>query len=303
MRWTLPLLAIAALAAPAMAQRAADPLGAAIETSDVDAFFAIYDAAGGTPTAADLQAYVARTSPGVQGFIPDRIVSAERLAGVIARKPQIYADARACARRLGHVRERVRAAFLALEALYPAATFPQTYVLIGADNSGGTANDDALMIGLEVMCRADAPDSAPLDDRLTHIIAHEMLHSLQKGFAGETVLALSLSEGVAEFLAEMMSGRVSNIHLEAWTRGHEPEIEARFAQAMNGTDHSQWLYNGVGTPESPGDLGYWVGYRIARAWYDRQPDKRRAIADMLTATDAPAFLAASGWAPAAPARP
>jgi hypothetical protein len=29
--------------------------------------------------------------------------------------------------------------------------------------------------------------------------------------------------------------------------------------------HPQWLNNGPGMPEKPGDLGYWVGYRIV-AW-------------------------------------
>jgi uncharacterized protein YjaZ len=148
------------------------------------------------------------------------------------------------------------------------------------------------------MCRAGAPDQSPLDVRLTHMVAHEMVHSLQAGFAGETLLASSLNEGVAEFVCELISGRVSNIHLEAWTAGREAEIEQRFARDMNATDRSQWLYNGVGTPETPGDLGYWVGYRIARAYYERAPEKRRAIAEMLRAVDARAFLRDSGWRPA-----
>jgi len=194
------------------------------------------------------------------------------------------------------VQQRVRAAFLALKSLYPPATFPRTYVLIGADNSGGTANDDALMIGLEVMCRSDAPDPAPLDVRLTHLITHEAVHSMQVPFSGETVLAQSLTEGTAEFLAELASGRIANAHLGLWTGGHEASIKARFLHDMHGTDLSSWLYNGVGTPDAPGDLGYWVGYLIVRAYYDSQPDKRAAIARILTGGDPDAFLADSGWA-------
>lgn len=295
----LAVLAFGASTTSAMAQRAADPLDATIETSDVEAFFRIYDAAGGRPSAAGLSAYVARQSPGVQGFIADRIVSADNLAAVIAAQPQVYADARACAERLGDVRQRVRAAFLALEALYPEADYPKTYLLIGAANSGGTANSEALMIGLEVVCRAGAPDDAALNVRLTHLIAHEMIHSMQRGFSGETVLSQSLTEGAAEFLAELISGRISNIHLNQWTQGREAEIERRFASDMESRDFSNWLYNGVGTQQAPGDLGYWVAYRIVRAYYESQPDKRRAIREILAATDAPAFLAASGWRPGA----
>ena len=294
------LIAVAMLTAAtttAHAQRAADPLDARIEIADVDAFFRIYDAANGRPDAAALQPYIANGSAGVRGFIPNRIVSAQNLAARIAQRPQIYSDARACAQNLGDVRARVRSAFLALEALYPEATYPQTYILIGADNSGGTANSEALMIGLEVMCRTGSQDANPLDIRLTHIIAHEMVHSLQSGFAGETVLSQSLNEGAAEFIAEMMTGRISNGHLIEWTAGREAEIEQRFAAAMDSGDLSQWLYNGVGTREAPGDLGYWVGYRIARAFYERAADKRQAIRDIIQGTDARAFLAASGWRP------
>ncbi|PZO52302.1 MAG: lytic murein transglycosylase [Alphaproteobacteria bacterium] len=287
----------AATTTAAHAQRAADPLDARIETAHVDAFFRIYDVASGRPDAAALQPYIDNGSAGVRGFIPNRIVSAENLAARVAQRPQIYSDARTCAQNLGDVRARVRAAFLALEALYPEATYPQTYILIGANNSGGTANSEALMIGLEVMCRSGSPDTSALDIRLTHIIAHEMVHSLQSSFAGETVLSQSLNEGAAEFIAELMTGRISNNHLIEWTAGREAEIEQRFAADMDNRDLSTWLYNGVGTPEAPGDLGYWVGYRIVRDYYERAPDKRQAIGDILRGTDARAFLAASGWRP------
>lgn len=284
--------------AGALARPAADPLDAAIVTTDLDAFFRIYDAAGGKPTATDLAPYIANGSPGVAGFIPNRIRSADHLARTIAARPQVYAAARTCAGEIGSVQPRVRAAFLAMKQLHPAAAFKPTYILIGANNSGGTANDDGLMIGLEVVCRPGGPDPAPLGVRLGHLIAHEMVHSLQKGFEGESLLAYALNEGVAEFVSGLASGQPLNGHLDAWTAGKEAAIEQRFAADMHGTDYSAWLYNGVGTPESPGDLGYWVGARIAAAFYARQPDKRRAIAELLAATDARALLAASGWSPA-----
>ncbi len=36
--------------------------------------------------------------------------------------------------------------------------------------------------------------------------------------------------------------------------------------AMHKTDLKDWIYNGTGTPEAPGDLGYWFGYLIATAY-------------------------------------
>ena len=45
----------------------------------------------------------------------------------------------------------------------------------------------------------------------------------------------------------------------------------------------------------PGDLGYWIGYRVAKSYYDRAPDKTAAIKAIIEMRDPAAFLAASGW--------
>jgi uncharacterized protein YjaZ len=64
---------------------------------------------------------------------------------------------------------------------------------------------------------------------------------------------------------------------------------------MHGTDLSRWLDNA--TADTPGDLGYWVGYRIVKAYYRNAPDKRRATGEILRMADPKAFFADSGWQP------
>jgi uncharacterized protein YjaZ len=61
------------------------------------------------------------------------------------------------------------------------------------------------------------------------------------------------------------------------------------------TDLSKWLYNG--TMDKPGDLGYWIGYRIVKSYYQHAADKRRALREILEMTNPKAFLATSGWYP------
>jgi uncharacterized protein YjaZ len=66
---------------------------------------------------------------------------------------------------------------------------------------------------------------------------------------------------------------------------------------MNERETAGWLYGGQ--PEGrPADLGYFFGYRIARAYYERAEDKTRALREILTATDFPRLLEVSGYAPA-----
>jgi hypothetical protein len=76
---------------------------------------------------------------------------------------------------------------------------------------------------------------------------------------------------------------------------HETEIEIAFAPDEGKTDLSKWLYNGK--IDKAGDLGYWVGYRIVKSYYQHAADKRQAIRDIFEMSDPKAFLARSGWHP------
>jgi hypothetical protein len=98
-----------------------------------------------------------------------------------------------------------------------------------------------------------------------------------------------------DFVEEMISGGVANVAVFASAEGREMEIETRFAADLDNTDLSDWVDNT--TPENVGQLGYWVGYRIARSYYHHAPDKRAAIREMIEMTDPHAFLARSGWYP------
>lgn len=76
----------------------------------------------------------------------------------------------------------------------------------------------------------------------------------------------------------------------------EATLWAEFRAEMNGTDTSRWLYNqGSATASRPGDLGYFIGYRIARAYYLKATDKRAALREIIEVSDATAFLTASGY--------
>src|SRR5436190_295384 len=120
------LVILAALAAFASTAATAAGKGEPdIRTSDVDLFYRVYEAAGGHPTAEILQRdYLDAGSPGVREFIPERILSAERLAKRIGEKPEVYDRARSCATALPEVRQRLKPAFRKLAQIYPQAKFP-----------------------------------------------------------------------------------------------------------------------------------------------------------------------------------
>ena len=65
---------------------------------------------------------------------------------------------------------------------------------------------------------------------------------------------------------------------------------------MDSTNLNAWMYQGDRVPPGrPADLGYWMGYKISKAYYTNATDKKAAVKDILLFTDAKAFLASSGY--------
>lgn len=278
------------------------PPRVAIVTSDVDRFFALADDPALAAQPDQLAArYLADPSPGLVEFMALRRITPEKLAAALRDKPQIFADARGCAAKLPNVRARLVAATDRLAQIYPAANFPPITVAIGRATTAGTANAKGLYIGLEALCAAKFIE-ADDEDRFVHVIAHEYVHAQQPlaqiEDREETVLRAALVEGAAEFIAEQMSGSVGYPLLHIWAKGREKELETAFlAEKDAKAIGSRWLYNQRGTDGWPGDLGYWVGYRVAKSYYDRAPDKAAAIKAIIQMRDPAAFLAESGWTP------
>jgi Predicted Zn-dependent protease (DUF2268) len=276
---------------------AAEPI---IETGDVHRFYKIYDAAGGRPTAEALQrGYIDPGSDGLHQLARLRKVTGQSIAEAIAKRPKIYSQARDCVAVLPRVRERLVVVLGKLRALYPKARLPPITIAVGRSKPVGVGGrDTGVQIGLEALC-ATGWINPDIEDRFVGVIAHEYAHVQQAVAFSEmenvTVLAASLEEGAAEFVAELTTGAVSYAYLRGLTAGREREIETAFAADADKTDLSGWLYNS--TPEKPADLGYWVGYRIVKSYYQHAGDKRQALRDVFEMTNPKEFLAKSGWRP------
>jgi hypothetical protein len=289
------LAAFGAVAAPAA--KAAEPV---IETGDVDRFYKVYDEADGRPTAEALQHdYLDRGSDGLHELVRLRNVTGQSMAEAIAKRPEIYSEARDCLDVLPRVREELGAALRRLRDFYPEARFPPITIAVGRGKPVGVGGrDTGVQIGAEALCATDwiNPD---IEERFVGVIIHEYAHVQQAVAFSETenatVLSASLEEGAAEFVTELTTGSISYSYMSGLIAGRETEIETAFAADAGKTDLSGWLYNS--TPEKPADLGYWVGYRIVKSYYQRAEDKRQALRDIFEMTNPNDFLAKSDWRP------
>ncbi len=216
------------------------------------------------------------------------------------------------------ITQGVRRGLTRLAALYPEARFPNVYFLIGTLSTGGTTAQSGMLIGTE---QSASDPATPLDElpdwarknfpthtfeSLVGLVVHEAVHTQQKpALPGQqdNLLRHALGEGIADFLAELAVGPwAANSPRQSYGRAHEHDVWVDFQDEMQGGDSTirTWMYNGMVPPDKNHgaiDIGYWVGYRIAGAYYARAKDKRAAVRELLELRDAEAILRASGYAP------
>jgi len=295
-----------------------DPAAAQIVTSDLAHFWAAYDAGGKDGSTGEFQTtYLDVASIGLRDFIQARSLTAASLAQTVKTYPRYFASIRAANLAFATdstLARRVRANFSTIKSLYPAAVFPPVTLLIGRFTTGGTTSSNGMLIGSEFYSMTTG---TPLDelgtfqrtnvksaDSLPIIVSHEHAHILQQRAGGvsakpsKNLLDQSLLEGGADFVAYLVTGQNINTRLQAYGIPRESALWAEFKEAMHGSDISQWLYNqGSATADRPGDLGYFIGYRIAESFYNRTPDKKSALRAIIEASNSDQFLSQSGYAP------
>jgi hypothetical protein len=296
-----------------------EPAQAEFISSDILHFWQAYDQGGAAGSADAFQRiYLDQASAGLRDFIGKRDVTAASIVSVVRAYPKYFGGIRAGMLSLASTSvtsDRIRAGFAKLKALYPAAMFPPTVFLVGRFSTGGTTSANGLLIGAEFYSGDAATPRGELGafqqanvaslDSLPFIVAHENIHAQQANAgsihgSGSSLLAQSIMEGSADFLGELTSGGIINGKIHQWALPREPALWAEFKSVMHSSDVSRWLYNqgsSTATADRPGDLGYFIGYRIAKAYYDKQTDKAAAVGGIIKATDADAFLAASGYDP------
>jgi len=276
-----------------------DPETAVISTADVDLFWRAYDAWKTASNAApDALAatfdreYIKKGSQGVQDFIPDRLISAEALANMILKDPKYYETVRANTEKMKSFVPEIRGGFQRLKQIYPDAVFPPVYFVIGRRNSGGTDTENGVINGAEMF--ADTGSRIHLS-QVVCIVIHELVHYQQKA-RGEDLITAVMTEGAADFIAELITGDQIDENIKPYGDSHEQELWKKFQEDAAKNDFAPWLYNGDDEKRvGPPDLGYYIGYKICQSLYEILPDKAAALRTILAMKDPKALIEQSGY--------
>jgi len=284
-----------------------DVLSSNVDTSAAERFAKVWHETGGKPDAEVLaRDYLMPKDRGIEIFTPGRIVSADHLASTIAEKSDLYRDAvERCLPWAMDQDSTFRAVNLGLRGLLPDRTPPAVAVVVGGDNSGGTAGPGMQVIGLEVICRL-SPDRVGFDRRMRGFFAHEAVHTFQDIEGPKTekdwLMSQVIVEGTADYISSLVTGLDPNPERNAWARergdalwedlAHDRATSVAHATAPGDFDKEgaravrRWVMNAGSPPDGwPDELGYWAGAQIARAYVEASPDPATALNDLLRFDD------------------
>ncbi|WP_020568508.1 DUF2268 domain-containing putative Zn-dependent protease [Neolewinella persica] len=263
----------------------AKPSDAKFVTQDVERFWKAFDNIDslGQDAFAD---YIENGTEGVKGFTKYRIENANALYKTVNERKKDYLKSRNVLDDLDTKKQEIIKIYEALEELYPDAVFPPIYYVVGRFNSGGTVSDAGIILGTEMLENLDG---------LPGLVAHELIHYQQNFKGKKTLLFQSLKEGSADFIGELISGTHINKVAFDYGEAHSEMLTREFVKKMKNKKFKDWLYQTSEKDDRPNDLGYWMGYKITKAYYDRQADKTKAIFEILNIKDPSQFTKKSGY--------
>lgn len=258
-----------------------------------------------------LRDFVLSGPPEIRDYYAVRYYSVEAMYGqMINAAPTYYGYLRdhfdsGKLKALASATERGMRAF---QELYPPAVFPKVYIVPGILNSGGTATEMGLFVGGDMYGKSEKTPHSELTEwqmealmdmeSLPDVALHELMH-FQQNYEDprhqNTVLLGLIQEGVCDLLVELCTGKeLQHPNLDFLARPENRErILSDLSQDLYGEDLSRWMYNGGSIHDRPHDLGYTLGYLITKSYYERQPNKKAAVHELLNSKDLEKILRGS----------
>jgi Bacterial Ig-like domain len=249
-------------------------------TTDIDNFWQAYDKIVKTKDSVAQYDYLKRlfldrATVGQKAMIQARRYTSKDYVDAINQRQSYFNTIRKNTYKAEDYAKEIGTKIEVFRKLYPPLKPAKLYFTIGAFRSGGTTLNDMVLIGSEI---------AMAGEHLSNLVftnVHEYVHTQQKSTSCDYLLGQSVMEGVAEFVTEKVMGTSSTLPAIAYGKQNEEKVRQAFASHMFNIDYGFWLYNDVENEFGLRDLGYYVGYTIAEAYYNRAEDKTKAIKEMI----------------------
>lgn len=282
-----------------------------IVTTDIDNFWKVYDKVSATQDSVKQLQYlndefIAKGSPGLKAIMQARRYTPQQYLKVIKDYPRFWKSIRANTQKAKGLSKELEQGIGGLKKLYPALKPAKIYFTVGALGTNGTTLDSLVLIGSELAMAdkntktAEFPEmrqhlktyfaSNPIDD-IVFLNIHEYVHTQQSNNLKAHLLSQCLREGIAEFIAEKVSGKPSSIPAMQYGKAHAQAVKVQFQKEMFNYSYHSWLWSNARNKFNVRDLGYYIGYTMADKYYQKNNDTLKAIKELieLNYQDAPSI--------------
>ena len=288
-----------------------------IITEDVFNFWQAYDSLhqGADTTATFQKLVIDRASEPFKKFIRKGNISAGNYTLQIRKYPRFYKSIRANSLRLAGSEKEIRLLVKKFRDIYPDMVSAGICIAFGNFHTGGTIYADnktkLVYVGLEfhgLDSSAVVSEFNPLmKDYLSRsnfyrTIIHELVHvqqqthgrSVTKAYYGDKLIHAVLREGIADFVAKHIYPGGNDGKYVEYGLQYEVLLKKKLEGEMWKPDKSYWIYNSNPTEGQPSDLGYFMGARIARAFYEKNKNKN-VIKQIIEIKNIKEFIEQSGY--------
>ncbi len=269
-----------------------------IETIDIKNFWIAYDLLENAKSKEDSIAiiqdhYIDKSSKYFKEFIRERNFTATEYVKKIKRYPKFWKSIRPLTESIESRKQEIESVFKKYRKAIPNFSQPNVCFAIGCLRTGGTTTKNLILIGSEIAASTSEVDKSEMNGWLKSVIgnsgdivsmvAHESVHIQQTNKSSSGLLAAVLKEGVADFLTLELLRLTINSQLYDYGDKHELELWKEFKSDLKEypKGYERWLYQGNQSNERPPDLGYYIGYKIAKSYYENISDKNKAIQILL----------------------
>ncbi|WP_428740689.1 DUF2268 domain-containing putative Zn-dependent protease [Tenacibaculum sp.] len=268
-----------------------------ISTSDIDNFWIAYDSIQLTNDYSKKldfinNLYIQKGTIGLHAFMKARNYNDTLYVKLIDKYPKFWNSIRPNTLTIKNKTSELNKVVKNLKKLYPELKDAEMYFTIGGLRSGGTVNNNMVLVGAEIATGTPDVNMSEFKrdwlkkvfakqslDNIVYLNIHEYVHTQQKE-SKKRVLNHSIKEGTCDFIAELVLQKPIQTQYLSYGRRHKKEIKELFKKEMFSENSSNWLYNGAKKGKSA-DLGYYVGYEICKFYYKNSKDKSQAIKDII----------------------
>ncbi|WP_348743083.1 hypothetical protein [Tenacibaculum sp. 190524A05c] len=240
--------------------------------------------------------FIDKASIGQQTMFQVRNYSPEEYIHNINTYPKFWKSVRENTIKCKSYKGKISDALRKLKSIYHTPKPAKVYYTMGGFRTNGTVIDSLVLYGSEMLFLDENINTSefktnhvknyastnPIDD-IEFTAVHEFVHTQQESFIGSNLLSACVYEGVAEFTAKVSTGIESPNACISYGMNNEEIIKDRFQNEMFGKEYSFWLWNSMENMfDNQRDLGYFVGYAIAKKFYENyEGGKKDAIKELI----------------------